>query len=162
MCSPGYSPPAAADVTDTTDEVSVRAADSVVLVPAAQMPAMDESEVTVWAARTALPLAETDTAGEFWLAAGFTRLKENTYMVPAAIVCPAATVSTSVPGTCVHAAVAPNTVVDPLPPTSAMLRVPESAVCVPVSPLIITVEEAAPVRPTLVAKDTVIVLVAPP
>ena len=88
-------------------------------------------------------------------------MNEKTYMDPAAIVCAAATVSTSVPGACVHAAVAPNTVVDPLAPTSAMASVPESAVCVPVSPLIVTLDVAAPARATLVANETVIVLVAP-
>jgi hypothetical protein len=108
-----------------------------------------------------LPLDEIDTWGDPCPALGFTTVNENLYMVPAAIVCPAATVSTSVPGTRVHAAVAPNTVVDPLPPTSAMLREPESAVCVPVSPLIVTVDESATVRPTLLAIVTVKVLVPP-
>jgi hypothetical protein len=108
----------------------------------------------------ALPLAEIVGAmvPRICAAVGLTTAKENVYVVPAAIVCPAATVSTSVPGTCVHAAVAPNTVVDPLPPTSAMLKL-ESAVCVPVSPLIVTVDVAA--KFTLLASVSVSVLVAP-
>ena len=88
-------------------------------------------------------------------------MNEKTYMDPAAIVCAAATVSTSVPGACVHAAVAPNTVVDPLAPTSAMASVAESAVCVPVSPLIVTLDASASVRATLLVTVTVRAFVAP-
>ena len=81
-------------------------------------------------------VADTLTAGDDCAEAGFVRLKVTAYTVPE-VVPPDAAVSTSVPELCVQAPVVPRRL-----DVDVTAKLP-SAVCEPVSPVIVTVEPAA-------------------
>ena len=81
-------------------------------------------------------VADTLTAGDDCAEAGFVKLKVTAYAVPE-VVPPDAAVSTSVPELCVQAPVVPRRL-----DVDVTAKLP-SAVCEPVSPVIVTVEPFA-------------------
>ncbi len=82
-------------------------------------------------------VADTLTAGDDCAVAGFVKMKVTTQAVPDAVPLDAA-VSTSVPELCVQAPVAPRRL-----DVDMTGKDGESAVCEPVSPVIVTVEPFA-------------------
>jgi hypothetical protein len=82
-------------------------------------------------------VADTLTAGDDWAVAGFVKVNVTTQAVPEVVPAPPA-VSTSCPAVRVHAPVAPRRL-----DVDVTAKDPESAVCEPVSPVMVTVEEAA-------------------
>ena len=82
-------------------------------------------------------VADTLTAGDDCAEAGFVRLKVTSYAVPE-VVPPDAAVSTSVPELCVQAPAVPRRL-----DVDVTGKDGESAVCEPVSPVIVTVEPFA-------------------
>jgi hypothetical protein len=107
---------------------------------------------------TLLPLAslisaDTFTAGDACAESGFVNTNVTSHAVPDTVPKPAA-VNTSCPDDCVHAPLVPNR-----PDDEDTVKFALSAVCDPVSPVIVTVDPAA--RLKLAVSETVNVLVAP-
>jgi hypothetical protein len=97
--------------------------------------------------------ANTLTAGDACAAAGLYKTKVTTHTVPDAVP-PDAAVNTSCPDACVHAPLVPNRF-----DVEDTVKLPESAVCDPVNPEIVTLDPVA--RLKLAVSETVKVLVAP-
>jgi hypothetical protein len=107
---------------------------------------------------TLLPLpswisADTLTAGDACAESGFVNSNITTHSVPDTVP-PDAAVNTSSPDDCVHAPLVPNR-----PSVDVTGKLALSAVCDPVSPVMVTVDPAA--RSKSAVSETVIVLVAP-
>ena len=97
--------------------------------------------------------ADTLTAGDDCAVAVLFKVKVTTHAVPDAVPSDAA-VNTSCPDDCVHAPLVPNRL-----DVEDTVKLALSAVCDPVSPVMVTVDPAA--RSKLAVSETVNVLVAP-
>ena len=97
--------------------------------------------------------AITLTAGDACVAAGLYKTKVTTHTVPDAVP-PDAAVNTSCPDACVHAPLVPNRF-----DVEDTVTLPESAVCDPVSPVIVTLDPVA--RLKLAVSETVNVFGTP-